>query len=100
MFDPMKPAPPVTMIRSSSAEKCWFANILGCRVLYYDAGDHGARQGIQQREEFLQFVQPSVRDVNDVLVFDGKTLRKEIGIGVTEIETVDHGGTAAGSDWQ
>src|SRR5215469_8033420 len=94
MFDPMKPAPPVTTISSSSVGKCWFANILGCRVLNHDAGDHGPRQGIQQGEEFLQFVQPSVGDVNDVLVFDGKTLGKEIGIGVTEIEAVDRGGTA------
>src|ERR1700751_4035637 len=73
IWEPIKPAPPVTTIRSSLDRLCtlgmaslqaWAAPAgficrnrpLRCCVLDDDAGDDRSRQGIQQREEFLQLV--------------------------------------------
>ena len=61
------------------------------RILDDDAGDDRSGQCIQQGEEFLQFVQIGVSDVNDVLVVHREALREEVGFGIAQIESVDDG---------
>src|SRR5712671_194339 len=107
MWEPIKPAPPVTTIRSSPDKLCILGmwsfqkgsaldgficrnRALRCCVLDDDAGYDRPGQGIQKREEFLQLVQPRVGDVDDVLVLDGKPLGKEIGIRIAHIEAVNN----------
>src|SRR5580704_321652 len=75
IWEPIKPAPPVTTISSSLDKLCTLGMAsffrvptalpdgfisqnrpLRCCVLDDDAGDDRSGQGIQQREEFLQLV--------------------------------------------
>src|ERR1700730_6669594 len=107
IWEPIKPAPPVTTTRSSPDKLCILGmtffqkgsalgglicrnRALRCCVLDDDTGDNRSSQGIQKREKFLQLVQPRVGDVDDVLVLDGKPLGKEIGIRIAHIEAVNN----------
>src|ERR1700751_5367025 len=116
MLDPMNPAPPVTRIRSSPEKfrttgMISFLDYEMCivdrdslesstrrvyRAFYDNSGNHRPSNRVQQRKELLQLVQSGISDVDNVFVFNGKSLGKKIRIGVAEIETVDDGGTAVG----
>src|ERR1700730_18777926 len=77
IWEPIKPAPPVTTTRSSPDKLCILGmgsfqkgsaldaficgnRALRCCVLDDDAGDDRSSQGVQKREEFLELVLPSV----------------------------------------